>query len=119
MTIMYNVLAQLRGLNATTMDVDELVALLSTAQGIRETYQLSGLVVPEWLADAIAALVKEVADRRTDELLRERKLLKADRRRYMTREDRLAEIAKREAEIDELLGVATKSGAAVGAGKVE
>lgn len=102
-----DVLSRLRSLNCDRSDIDELVALLALAEPIRDSYVASGLVIPEWLIDATTQLKREIADRRRDSLLHEKKLLQAQRRKIRTRDEVRAEVDAREAEIDKLLGVAT------------
>lgn len=102
-----DVLNRLRSLNCDRSDIDELVGLLSFAEVLKGTYASSGLIVPEWVNDSSTVLKREIADRRRDELLRERKLLDAKERKLMSRDEQRDEVKSRKAEIDKLLGVAT------------
>lgn len=105
MTVTYNILSQLRALNTTAADIDELVALRAFAGSLRDSYESAGLIAPEWVGEAVTKLDQEIADRRRDELQRERKLLDAEEKRLMTKQERREELRTRRQEIDKLLGV--------------
>lgn len=100
-----DIVTRLRSLQADRNDMDQLVELLTAASQLASTYGSVGMVVPDWLGDATLTLKREIADRRRDALLKERKLIEANERKLMSRDEKRAELEKRKAKIDELLGI--------------
>lgn len=100
-----DMLTTLRALNLDRIDIDEMVALKTFGESMRGTYEVQGLATPEWLSDTLDVLGKEIASKRIEQLTRERKLIEAQERTLMTKEEKRAELAQRKAAIDKQLGL--------------
>jgi hypothetical protein len=64
-----HMLNQLKGVVLPRTDVEEMVALLAFAEGMKAKYIELELDVPEWLEDKVSAIEKEVRSRSHDALL--------------------------------------------------
>jgi hypothetical protein len=97
------VVTALKALSLESMDLDDMIALKSLASGISITYENYKLGTPEWLANAIDALDKDIKSKRRDHLLKQRQLLKSKQERLLSREDQKKKTDDELASIEEAL----------------
>jgi hypothetical protein len=100
--------AQLRQVNARTIDLDEAVALLAFGRMVEAEFKNQGGGPPDWLSSVMTSLTKSIVERR-EEMLRARLSEVVSRRAALrTAEERRRDLDAEEASIRRLLGEAAE-----------
>lgn len=92
-------LTELRRLSADTLQIDEVIAYLAFAEGLKATYEKNSVDVPEWLDDRIRALKRDIHLKNADSLERKLREAKARRTQLLTADEKRKLL---DAEIEEL-----------------
>jgi hypothetical protein len=95
---------QLKALDTTRPDLDELVSLSAQAKVLRAEYESENVDVPEWLDNANREIKREIRNRAADSIEKRKKELQNRLDALKTPTERRAEL---QAELDRLNGQAT------------
>lgn len=93
----------LKTLKTEQMDMDDMVALYSSAMSMKSTYESFKVPVPEFVTDAMGILDTEIKSKRRERLLRQRAILQAKEARLLSREEQRSKNSAELAEIESLL----------------
>lgn len=87
-------LNELKNLNLDRYDEEGIVALLAFGENLAETYKKNDLEAPDWLAEKLTSLRKEIVSRRRDNIERALKNAKARREALRTAEEKRNDLDK-------------------------
>lgn len=102
-SIVVDVLEALRRLKLDAMDMDDMVALYSVADGLKSTYERYKVQVPDFVTEAMNLLDNDIKSKRKEYLLRQKKILEAKQQKLLSREEQKARADAQLAEIEQML----------------
>lgn len=96
----------LRSFNPDRADLEDMLALIVFARGLRAAHEEFKVAVPEWLDDKIRALNREIVGKTRDALELRLKEVRQAKTQLMTPSERREALAKEEAELEAQLNPA-------------
>ncbi len=102
-----NTLDALKNFNATTLQLDEALALHAQAKQLRAEHEAFAVSVPDWLTDAIRTLNNYIVSQRRDALELRLARLKEEEERLLTPTERREKVKAEREQLEKQLGVAT------------